>query len=269
MHVLTRALDYAPEVAERICRAIFRAHPEVRRVRLEVASLASLRRLPWTPVKEVTFMVIDLPSSKDAYYASLGKSTRKTLRGYRNRLERDFPDVRTETVNPDGRGREMVALLAAWKVQRFREKGRSAYWETEPELVERAGDLLEHGGWCRVTYISGKEAAIHVLFRIGDTVFGFEGAHDPTYDDYRLGFLTMYETVCAAIESGATIFNAMAGTAGPKEMLGARRVASTQVTVHRSQLRRRLWIVGGRVSRHRSGAALLRLTRRVRTAAHR
>jgi CelD/BcsL family acetyltransferase involved in cellulose biosynthesis len=214
-------------------------------------------------------MLIDLPSSTDEYYRSLGKSTRKTIRGYRNRLERAFPDLKTETIVPGGRSRDIVDRLAGWKIQRFQEKGSATYWETDPGLAERTAVFLGRGGRCRITSISGREAAIHLNFRIGDTVFGYESSHDPAYDAYRLGFLTMYDAVCAAIESGATRFDAMPGDVGPKEMLGARRVVATQVTVHRSSFRRELYLLGGRVSRHPRGAALLRSVDRLRSSGRR
>ncbi len=263
--VYNRACPCGPVEIDRICRALFRAFPAVRRVRLEVLFPPEELPVPWSPVKELTYLMIDLPSSVDEYHHSLGKSTRKTIRGYGNRLRRDHPDVRTETVDPDGRGREYVDRLVDWKISRFRECGRTTYWETSPDMAERTAALLELVGQCRVTYIGGAAAAIHLCLRVGDTVVGFEGAYDPAYEPYRLGFLTMYDAVCAAIESGASRFNAMAGSPAPKEMLGAKPVVTRRVTIHRSALRRSLYLLGGKVSRRPGGKAVLRAADRLRT----
>ncbi len=257
--VLNRAFSCEPAEADRICRALFRAFPGVHRVHFDVPFDPSKLAFPLRVVERVSHMVIDLPDSVDAYYASLGKSTRRTLRSARNRLRRDFPDVHTEVVEPGPHCRPVVDQLIDWKVQRFRAQGRRTYWETNAGLSERTADLLRRCGQIRVTTIAGEEAAIHFCFRVGSTAYALEGAHDPAYDDHRLGFLTMYETVCAAIESGAVRFNALEGTAGPKALLGARPVRFTRLSVFRS-----------RVSRLRSlDEALVVARRDLRTAVQR
>ncbi|NLE22575.1 MAG: GNAT family N-acetyltransferase [Actinobacteria bacterium] len=257
--VHNRACVCGPGEIDRIHRALFRAFPDVRRVRLDVVFPPGELPAAWSPVDELTYMMIDLPSSVDEYHQSLGKSTRKTIRGYGNRLRRDHPDVRMETVSPAGRGREFVDKLVEWKIRRFRECGRTTYWEADPDMAEGAAALLELVGQCRVTYIGGAEAAIHLCLRSGDTVAGYEGAYDPAYQSYRLGFLTMYDAVCAAIESGAARFNAMAGVSASKELLGAKPVVARRVTIHRSALRRSLYLLGGKASRRPAGRAALRV----------
>jgi hypothetical protein len=259
IEILNRFFVCGPEEARRACRALFRAYPDLRRVALEVMVPPDELSLPWSFEERHAFMAIDLPASVDEYYRSLGKSTRRTVRGNRNRLQRAFPDLRTETIGTAGCDRALVERMIEWKRRRFKELGRMTYWDVDPRLVDRSVDLLRTCGRCRVTYISGSAAAIHFCMRAGDTVFAFAGAHDPAYDAYRLGFLTMYETVCDAIESGATRLNALWGTAGPKELLGARPVEATLVKVYRSLLWRQLHVLSVRASRHPRGAALMRL----------
>ncbi len=45
-------------------------------------------------------MVIDLPDTVDAYYHSLGKHTRASVRRRQNQLKRDFPTLKTEIIRP-------------------------------------------------------------------------------------------------------------------------------------------------------------------------
>jgi hypothetical protein len=269
IEVLNQLFACGPQEARRACRAVFRAHPHVRRVLLETMVPPDELSLPWSLEERRTFMAIDLPASVDEYHHSLGKSTRRTIRGNRNRLQRAFPDVRTDTIDTVGCDRALVERMIEWKKRRFKEMGRLTYWEVEPRLIDCSVDLLQRCGRCRVTYISGSAAAIHLCFHVGDTVFAFEGAHDPAYDPYRLGFLTMYDTVCAAIESGATRLNAMWGTAGPKELLGGRPVETTLIKVYRSPLCRELHLLSLKASRHPAGAALMRLAGRLRAEAGR
>ena len=146
--------------------------------------------------------------------------------------------MKTETVKPGERSRELVDRLIEWKIQRFRLKGRITYWETNPTLAERASDLLERCGEARITYISGKEAAIDICFRVGETAYAFESANDPQFDEFSLGFLTFYWLVCSAVEAGATRLDALDGTVESKAVLGAQPVRATRLSVFRSQLSR-------------------------------
>ncbi len=233
--ILNKAFACEPEEANRICRALLRALPGVHRIHLDVMFPPRELAFPRMVLGRLDRMVIDLPDAVDEYYHSLGKKTRRNVRWYQNRLRRAFPDVKTETVKPGERSRELVDRLVQWKIQRFRLKGRITYWETNPTLAERASDLLERCGEARITYISGKEAAIDICFRVGQTAYAFESANDPQFDEFSLGFLTFYWLVCSAVEAGATRLDALDGTVESKAVLGARPARATRLSVFRSQ----------------------------------
>lgn len=280
LDVLNRAFPSEPRDAERMCKAMFRAFPDVRRIHLDAMFGPSQLALPTRLVERLDYMIIDLPTTVDAYYASLGKSTRRTLRSYRNKLRRDFPDMRTEVVSPGDGGQEIVDQLIDWKIRRFRQDSGITYWETNPTLAARTAELLARCGEARITYISDRPAAIHLCFRVGTTAYALEGGHDPVYGEYRLGFLTQYDTVCAAIEAGATTFNALEGDSEPKRLLGAHPVRINRLSVFRSQVsrlaslrearaagRRRaraaFYAMGHKARRHRGGKALARFVKRL------
>jgi hypothetical protein len=279
--VLNRRFACAPEDVDRICRALFLAFPHTHLIHLDVMFPPDRLGFPRRTVERLRHMVIDLPASVDEYDDSLRKSTRRHLRSYRNRLRRTFPDLRTETVSPGERSQALVDRLVEWKIRRFRERDRITYWETAPTLARRTADLLRRCGWCRITSIDGREAVIHLCFTVGDTVFPLEGAHDPAYDAYHLGFVATYETVCAAIESGARRVDLLDGTVELKTWLGAHPVLSTRLSVFPSRLsrlqsldeslrvlRRRsrsaFWASAQRVRRYPGGEALARFAKRVR-----
>lgn len=281
VNVLNRSFDCAPEDADRICRALFRAFPDTHRIHLDVMFPPEQLAFPRRVVERLSHMVIELPSSVEEYDGSLRKSTRRHLRGYRNRVRRTFPDLRTETITPGERSQALVDQLIQWKIQRFREQDRITYWETNSALSKHTAALLRRCGQCRITSIAGKTAVIHLCFRVGDTLVPLEGAHDPAYDAYHLGYLSMYETVCAAIESGARRVNLMEGTVQPKAWLGAQAVLSTHLAVFPSQLsrlrspdesfrvlRRRsqsaYYALGRSAKRYPGGEALVRLMKRRR-----
>lgn len=279
--ILNKSFACEPEETSRICRALFRCLPGVQRIHLSVMFPPHELGLPRRVLERLDHMVIDLPESVDEYYNSLGKPTRKNVRRYQNRLSRACPDVSVEVVNPGPRSRELVDRLVTWKIQRFRVRGRITYWETDPTLAGRVSDLLRRCGEVRITHVAGREAAIDLCFRVGETAYIYEGAHDPQYDEFSLGFLTFYWFVCSAIESGATRVNALEGTEGSKAPLGAQPVRTTNLSVFRSRfarlrsldesfkvLRRRsrsaYYALGRRVRRHRGGEALAQFMKRRR-----
>ncbi len=236
--ILNKAFACEPEDANRICGALFRAMPGVHRIHLDVMFPPRELAFPTRVRERLDRMVIDLPDEVDDYYHSLGKKTRKNVRLYQNRLRRAFSDVKTETVKPGERSRELVDRLIEWKVQRFRLKGWLTYWEIDSALAERVSNLVRRCGEARITSISGREAAIDICFRVGETAYAYESANDPRYDEFSLGFLTFYWLVCSAVESGATRLDALDGTKWSKVPLGAQPVRTTRLSVFRSPLGR-------------------------------
>jgi hypothetical protein len=236
--VLNRSFACRPHDADRICRALFRAFPDVHRIHLDVMFPPDELSFPHRTVEQLSHMIIELPDTVEEYEGLIRKSTRRHLRSYRNRLRRTFPDLRTETIDPGARSQALVDRLVEWKISRFRAKDRITYWETNATLTEHTTALLRRCGQCRITYIGGEAAVIHLCFRVGDTVFPMEGAHDPIYDAFHLGSVATYETVCAALESGARRVDLFEGTVEPKAALGAKPVPSTYLAVFPSQLSR-------------------------------
>jgi hypothetical protein len=167
-------------------------------------------------------LIVDLPDSVAAYDASLGKSTRRTIRGYSNRLRRDFPDVGSEVIVPGDRAEQLVKQLVEWKIERFRRCGRTTYWETEAGRAGRHTTLAARCCEAHVTSIAGRQVAIHLVCRMGDGVVALEGASDPANEPYRLGSLSMYWVVCDAVARGARRLNAFTGSPNAKVLLGAR-----------------------------------------------
>ena len=144
--VLNKAFACRPDDASRICGALFRAMPGIHRIHLDVMFAPRELAFPTRVREHIDRMVIDLPRAVDDYYHSLGKKTRKNIRWYQNRLLRAFPDVKTETIQPGERSREVIDRLVEWKIRRYRQKGLLTYWEVDPTLAERTADLLRRCG---------------------------------------------------------------------------------------------------------------------------
>lgn len=177
---------------------------------------------------------IDLPPSEGEYLARLGRATRKGVRRYRRRLERDYPSMVFASVPgafvPEWQVREIVRLNAA----RLRQKGVVGALG-EPETCRLIAMVRECGEVCLVT-IGGRVCAGTIVFRVGDDVVTQLVAHDPAYDEYRLGTLACYFTICHFIDAGVRHFHFTSGRSfGTPALQGARRL------LYHTMLYRSLW----------------------------
>ena len=149
LEVLNKAFEIAPQDARRACTALFRAVPRARRIHLEVMFPPAELRLPLRTRYVTDHMMIDLPDTVDAYYASLGRSMRRNLRSARNHLRRDHPDAATAIVVAGDDGSALLEDFLTWKRARFGEKGSTTYWDDKPDLVGRFVELLRQRGEAR------------------------------------------------------------------------------------------------------------------------
>ena len=230
IEVLNKVFTIAPRDAERACRALFRAFPAVRRIHLEVMFPVHELRLPQRVLYGADHMVVELPDSVEAYAAVLGKSTRRTLRGAANRLNRDFGEVTTEVASGADAG-ALFAQFLEWKTERFRRMRRVTMWEEDPRRAERFVRLLEARGEAHVTSVGGRAAAIAFVFPVGRSTFGRQSAADPSYEDYRLDFLSQYWVACDAVRRGKRLLYLGWGSEAHKAHLGARPWRATRLSV--------------------------------------
>jgi hypothetical protein len=238
IEVLNKSFAIAPADVERACQALYRAFPHVRRVRIEVMFPPSELRRRNLVVVASNHMIVSLPSTEDDYFASLGKSTRKSLRLYFNRLARDFPDLTTEVFPSPGDDRvpALFHQLLEWKNARFREHGMTTYWEEHPGMVASFLALLERRGQVHLTTISGESAALAFTFPVGSGVCAEESAFDPAYGHYRLGTISQYWVTCDAISRGYATLNMLWGTEGHKSHFGATPHLASTVVIFRDNL---------------------------------
>jgi CelD/BcsL family acetyltransferase involved in cellulose biosynthesis len=240
VEVLNKTFEIAPRDAWRACAALFRAFPGARRIHVEVMCPPQELRVPMRVLYTTDHMIIDLPGSTDEYYQSLGRSTRRNLRSARNRLRREHPDAETRVLRPGEGAVELLDEFLRWKRDRFRDKGRTTYWDDDPRLEKRFLELLRRRGEAHVLEIAGRRAAINFVFPVGDTICAQESSFDPGYTRLDLGLLSQYETVLNAIEQGARRMNLLWGSEAHKQHFGAVAHRATALSVFRSQAAR-LW----------------------------
>ncbi|HEX2530946.1 MAG TPA: GNAT family N-acetyltransferase [Burkholderiaceae bacterium] len=160
------------------------------------------RRLlfPFQRVNHLEDIVLTLPRTVEEYMTSLGKATRKTIKGYMNKLRRDYPSFTYRIYRHDELDEYQIREIIRFNWARMAEKHKvSAYDEKE---TQRIIALAKACGLVGVATIDGHICGGAVSYRIGDNFFMSINAHDPLYDNYRLGTLCSFLIISECITQG-------------------------------------------------------------------
>jgi hypothetical protein len=237
--VLNQVFAIGPAEASRAFRALFRALPGARLIHVQLMFPLRELGLPLWNRGAILHFRIALPDTVEAYDAMIGRSTRKRLRGYENRLRREHPDARMEVISPGERSRELVDLYVTWKLARFHAAGRTTYWENDAKFPEHFAELVRLGEVHMLT-VAGKPAAIVFNFPAGDMLCALEAAFDAEYEHLDVGLLTLREVAREAVRRGAKTLDLTSGDREYKERLGATMHMAWGVSVFRRQVDK-LW----------------------------
>ena len=170
------------------------------------------------------------------YWSSLGKATRKTIKTYGNKLQRDFPDFswracRAEEL-PLTLQQSLVQQLQAFKQASMAARNKVA--AVDAAETTRMLQLAAESGLFGIATINGETRAGSLACRIGDSYVMWLSAADPALEHYRLGLLVCYWSVCDCIAAGGRQSHLLWGRYQYKTQLGAVRHPMSQLCVNRS-----------------------------------
>lgn len=155
---------------------------------------------PYQRINCLEDIVLTLPRITDEYFNNLGKSTRKTIKGYTNKLKRDFPTFENKTYVKEEADEALIRTIIEFNRARMLSTGKvSAFDETAVKHIIHS--VHAYGMICVAT-IDGKICAGSISYRVGDNYFMHVSAHDSRYNHYRLGVLFRYLTICECIKRG-------------------------------------------------------------------
>lgn len=155
---------------------------------------------PYQRINCLEDIVLTLPHFANEYFDSLGKSTRKTIKGYTNKLMREFPTFENRTYVKQEADEQLIRTIIDFNRARMLSTGKvSAFDES---AVKHIIHFVHVYGMICVATINGKVCAGSISYRVGDNYFMHVSAHDAQYDSYRLGVLFRYLTICECIRRG-------------------------------------------------------------------
>lgn len=175
------------------------------------AMQTTIRKLPF-PYQRFNCLediVLTLPGTSQEYQASLGKNMRTSIKRYMKKLDLNFSsfcyEVYTDEEVSEQHIRDIIRLSSA----RMAVKNEmSAHSEEKTEQLIR---LVRMYGLVGVAMIDGRVCAGVICSRFGANYFMHIIAHDPAYDDYRLGKLCCYLNICECINRGGREFHFLWG----------------------------------------------------------
>jgi hypothetical protein len=153
--------------------------------------------------------ILNLPDTVDSYHARLGASTRKNIRRHQNRLMRIAPSFCYRVYEKEAVSEDQIRAIV--HLNRARMASKNVISSIDEPEVKRIIDLVNRHGLVAVVTINGLICAGAIIFNIGDNYVSRVNAHDPQYDDYRLGILCCYLTICECIRRGGREFHFMHG----------------------------------------------------------
>ena len=238
--VLTEMFCLEQAVADAFSRAVFARFREVKTIHFNAISLSG--PLTGWPLQHYAFSenyVIRLPQCVNQYLASIGKSTRKTLRSYGNRLRRHFPnfswDVRAVAEMRAHELRSVIRQLHRFKRDSMAARGKRA--EISRRETARLLILARHAGLIGIARIGDRICGGSLACRIGDNYVMLLSAADPALSSYRLGILCCFWSVCDCIRAGGRECHLLWGRYRYKTQLLGEPRSLLRLTIYRSRLR--------------------------------
>ncbi len=233
IHVLNEGMTLGQAEINLFTEYIFGTFPDVRKVifhavKPDFSQLSFPNHQSWCHED----IIVKLPRTVEDYTASLGSSTRKTIKNRISRLKRSFPTFHFECYEKDAVSEQHVRDIINLSKARMKEKSKA--WGMDDKETQRIFALVKETGFVSVATINDQVCGGAITFRVGENIFSRVNAHNPAYNDYKLGMVCCYLTICQCIERGAKEFHLGPGRYEYKYALQGVLNALVRVSIYRS-----------------------------------
>jgi hypothetical protein len=147
-------------------------------------------------------VVVALPESADAYLSSLGKSTRRSIRSSLKKAKATFPSFSVEAKVTGDISADAIFDIINLNNARMVVKEKVTY--NSDEETRRLVRLASVYGLVLTLKIDGLTCAGAIGYRVGSTCFFHTLAHDPRFDEFKLGTVCCYLMMSECISRGVT-----------------------------------------------------------------
>lgn len=233
IQVLNQVLNLQEGDIECFASYMFKTFKDVHAISF-VAVYATVQRMsfPFQQFNQIENIIVSLPSSTNEYWSSLGKSTRHNLNYYRNKLKREFPSFSFTLYENDAITATQIRTVLNLSKVRIKEKGKTFGIDEQEE--EHLILLAKTAGLVGLIEIDGKICAGSICYRAGENFCLEVIAHDPAFNEYRLGTLCCYLTISECIARGAKEFHFLWGEYDYKYRFLGKQRKLDNIAVYRS-----------------------------------
>ncbi len=189
---------------------------------------------PWQRACVSEDFVLALPASVDDWHASLSARTREKLRQCLRRAQRGEPTLSFRVFNDADISEHQVRAVLKMSRARMRAKGRTYGMDAREE--RRLCALMRERGQLAAIEVDGHMRAGLLCTLAGNDVYMHVIAHDPAFDELRLGYLCCILCIEAAIAQRMHRFHFLWGWYDYKVRLGGQRQTLEHALLWRSRV---------------------------------
>ncbi len=198
--VLNEGMRLEQDEAARFADHIFAARRGVDVIAFRAVETAPRLSRPFQRFHSAHDAVLTLPDDVPAYFGGLGASTRKNLSNYYNRLTREQPSFQfTIQEQADVAPRSVREII---RLNRLRMTSLDKVPAIDRAEEERIVDYVRGSGFVGIATIDGRLCAGVIMYRQGRNFSMRILAHAAEYQQYHIGFLCAYLSICACIRHG-------------------------------------------------------------------
>ena len=230
--ILNEVFDLSAEELYCFAEAVFAHHPELQAVMVRSAFFDPRpgRYFCWLAEMSDDYQ-LTLPRSTDDWLASLSSSTREKFRAYLRRAQRRQPEFRFRSITSSAIDEAQVKQVIEFNRARMKKKGRRfGMSEAEERNLCR---MMRERGLMSVIEINGDIRAGVLCTLAGNDLTMHVIAHDPAFDELRLGFLCCALTIQDAIDRQLRCLHFLWGRYDYKTRLGGERKVLSRVLLLR------------------------------------
>jgi hypothetical protein len=180
-------------------------------------------------------IVLTLPATAEQYRAQLGKNMRRNVKRYTDKLKQDFPTFSYRAYPQQEVTEKQIRELLALHLRRMDSRQKvSSIDEQETQRLLRL--VRQCDGLVGIATVDSRICGGEICCRIGSHYFMLVIAHDPAYDDYWLGTLCYYLTICECIGRGGKYCHFLWGRYDYKYRLLGVQQDLDRLVIYRSRL---------------------------------
>lgn len=233
--VLNEVFDLSASELSEFAEAVFAYHRELQAVEVRAAFFCPTpARYQYLAAEMSDDYQLTLPRSVDEWISSLSSQTREKFRSHLRRAQRRQPGFRFRAITHSAIEDSQVKRVIDFNRERMRVK-RRRFGMSDIDELNLCRMMRERGLLC-VIEIDDEIRAGLLCTLAGDDISMHVIAHDPAFDELRLGFLCCALTIEEAISRRLRCFHFLWGHYDYKTRLGGERKVLSRVLLLRGPM---------------------------------